>query len=169
MVNETSEREAVAQLDQLPCASHALPDVGRFHADVDQALNAALFPNAKTAAKKREGQSPQYQRLQWLAHARDHMTHLRRAPVVCEIGLNTGHSALAWLCGYPMARYNSFDLVRYNATRTALPFLDRAFPGRFTITAGSTHSTLKELKATAQPSAKVRCDIASIDGDLSFV
>ena len=94
----------------------------------------------------------------WLSSARSGATSAVRR--ICEVGLNGGHSALAWLCAHPTAEYVSFDLLERNATEAAAAFLSRAFPGRFRLIAGNTLSTLPRL-ASSPP---LGCDVISIDG-----
>jgi hypothetical protein len=83
---------------------------------------------------------------------------------ICEIGLNSGESAAAWLCAFPSASYVGFDMVRFNATVDADAFLSRAFPGRFRVIPGD---TLKTLPAYAR-AHRSTCDVVSIDGGHSF-
>ena len=138
--------------------SHSLgPNIASTLGGVRHALARAL--RAHSAA---EGRAPEYELERWAAHPSE--GGVQQPQQICEIGLNTGHSALLWLCAFPQARYHSLDLMRFNATVRAAAFLRRAFPGRVDFTAGDTKVTLAAL-ANAR---SLQCDVMSIDGDHSF-
>ena len=84
---------------------------------------------------------------------------------ICEVGLNRGESAMAWLCTFPTAHYLGFDLLQYNASVHALKFLKLAFPGRVKIIGGASAETVK-AHALAKPGT---CDVVSVDGGHQFV
>ena len=105
-----------------------------------------------------EGGSPSFELESWL----NSPTVAPRQ--ICEIGLNTGESAAAWLCTFPSASYLGFDLARFNATTDAAEFLQLAFPGRFRLIAGNTFATLP-LHASTHPGT---CDVFSVDGGHEF-
>ena len=107
-----------------------------------------------------EGGSPIYELESWL----NSPTADESPRQICEIGLNAGESAVAWLCTFPSASYLAFDLARYNASNDAAAFLRTAFPGRFHLIAGDTFTTLP-LHARAHPGT---CDIFSVDGGHEF-
>ena len=106
----------------------------------------------------REGGAPFFELESWL-----------RAPLepprrICEIGLNTGDSAAAWLCAFPDADYIGFDLMQYNSSADAVSWLQATFPGRVVVVAGDTAVTLPRY-AHQHPGS---CDVLSIDGGHSF-
>jgi hypothetical protein len=109
----------------------------------------------------REGMASKAELESWLQVAE---TFAGEAHTVCEIGLNGGDSAAAWLCSFPRASYVSFDLARFNVTTDAADFLSTAFPGRFTLVRGSTLATLPQY-ARAHPRS---CDIMIVDGGHSL-
>ena len=108
----------------------------------------------------REGGSPPAELESWLTSP----TAAEAPRRICEIGVNSGESAAAWLCAYPQASYLGFDLMRFNATVDAAAFLTRTFPNRVSIVAGNTLETLPR-HALAHPGT---CDVLSIDGGHSF-
>lgn len=82
----------------------------------------------------------------------------RATTTVCETGVYYGQSAFNWLCSHPSVQLVAFDLFidpKVQAT------LRRAFPGRVTLTNGSSLHTVPTF-AAAHPG--VRCDIISVDG-----
>lgn len=109
----------------------------------------------------REGMASSAELESWLQVAE---TFAGEAHTICEIGLNGGDSAAAWLCAFPRASYVSFDLARFNVTTDAADFLSVAFPGRFTLIRGSTLATLPRY-ARAHPRS---CDIMIVDGGHSL-
>mmetsp|Transcript_4973 Transcript_4973/g.16165 ORF Transcript_4973/g.16165 Transcript_4973/m.16165 type:complete len:308 (-) Transcript_4973:66-989(-) len=152
------------ELGAMACP-HEPRAAGQSYEAASEPFEAMIRSKAAVGNANREGRSPAYERLHWVSLAREHVSHVVARPKVCEIGLNTGHSALAWLCALPTATYHSFDLVRFDVTRGAIPLLNRSFPGRFELTAGSTHETLPALARAAAPPY---CDVTSIDGDHSY-
>ena len=156
MVQRTEEAEGARAFDHLPCkhSLNAAQTVKGLLRELDKKL-------LQTVGSKQEGRSPKYEQKRWVEHPGE--LGISRPQMICEIGLNTGHSAAGWLCAHPTAFYHSFDLVRYKATRIAIPFLGEAFPGRFNVTAGNTATTLP-----AAAKEGLRCDVISIDGDHSF-
>ena len=86
-VPTSGEQAAVtANAGARPC-QHALgPDVAPTLGAVRHALTRALRPQSLA-----EGRSPEYEQQRWAAHPIEH--GLVRPRQICEIGLNTGHSA----------------------------------------------------------------------------
>ena len=102
----------------------------------------------------------------WACSSRGSRRQTRQKPRrICEVGLNRGESAMAWLCTFPTAHYLGFDLLQYNASVHALKFLKLAFPGRVKIIGGSSAETVK-AHALAKPGT---CDVVSVDGGHQFV
>lgn len=122
------------ELGAMACP-HEPRAAGQSYEAASEPFEAMIRSKAAVGNANREGRSPAYERLHWVSLAREHVSHVVARPKVCEIGLNTGHSALAWLCALPTATYHSFDLVRFDVTRGAIPLLNRSFPGRFELTA----------------------------------
>jgi hypothetical protein len=121
-------------------------------------MASALRKALSKSYGKVEGVAPHFELAQWLQLP----TKLGIYPSqICEIGLNTGMSAIAWLCAFPQAHYLSFDIMRYNASLFARDWLTMAFPGRFQLIAGDTMETLrpKKLELVGR-----RCTVISIDG-----
>jgi hypothetical protein len=107
-----------------------------------------------------EGFAPSYEIQSWLEAA-----SAQRPRQICEIGFNTGSSALAWLCTFPGAAYTAFDLMRYNQSREAKEFLLHAFGrDRMKVVAGDTLETLPSY-ARSHPRS---CDVMSVDGGHSL-
>ena len=101
----------------------------------------------------REGQASAYELDSWLEAP-------VRARRICEIGVNAGESAVAWLCAFPESTYLGFDIAVSQATLDATLFLERAFPGRFRLIRGDTLTTLPH-HARQNPHS---CDVVSVDG-----
>ena len=80
---------------------------------------------------------------------------------VCETGFNAGHSTLIWLLANPNAKVYSFDLGGHTCTRPMAEYLENRFPGRFTITYGSSTETLPVFR---RENPDVNCDMMIVDG-----
>jgi len=154
VVTDEEARTAKSLTANQRCDHSLGSSVGPTVRDMRHALTRALRPHSNA-----EGRSPDYEQHHWSSLPRD--LGLQQPQTICEIGLNTGHSALFWLCSFPHAQYHSFDIMRFNVSLRAADFLRRAFPGRFELTAGDTKVTLKAHVS----SSYVQCDVMSIDGD----
>lgn len=104
-----------------------------------------------------EGHAPTYELEAWLDYPGEVNIRPRR---ICEVGLNGGHSAAAWLCAFPDASYVGFDLLAKRVSQPSLAFLQRSFPGRIQVIAGDTTRTLLEKARQEQ----LGCDVLSVDG-----
>jgi len=121
-------------------------------------FTSALRQYQSRRRSAREGGAPLFELESWL-------TSTVEAPrKICEIGLNAGESATAWLCAFPQATYVGFDLMQYNASIDAASWLKWAFPGRVRVVAGDTAVTLPQYVSTHAGS----CDVLSIDGGHGF-
>ena len=92
--------------------------------------------------------------------------HLRERPLraVCQTGLNTGISALAFLCGAPNeAIVHSWDLGAHEYVHVSSQLLNQYFPGRHRITLGDSTITLP-AEVAKDPSSRVACDFVYVDG-----
>lgn len=133
------------------CGDHALGADVRTLGDVLD----ALYEGTRAAGQRYEGDARDFELARWRT--------LAGAPTrICEIGLNRGTSAAAWLCAFPRATLLSFDVLRYNASVAAAAWLRAAFPGRFELVVGDTTRTL------AAPHVGAPCDVVSIDGGHSL-
>lgn len=93
---------------------------------------------------------------------------------VCEVGFNWGTSALSFLCASPRTRVRSFDLSRgYSTSRdtqqkpiifTARDWLHAQFPGRLTLTLGSSQLDVPELGRRVLRGEAPPCDLVLVDG-----
>ena len=81
--------------------------------------------------------------------------------ILCQVGFNEGHSAIAFLLARPNVELVSFDLLEHPYGRPAEAFVATAFPGRHRVFAGPSNRTLLEF-AMAHP--EERCDLAFVDG-----
>lgn len=128
-----------------------------------------------------EGGSSWFALARWIQHPGE--LGIAQPRHICEIGLNTGLSAVSWLCAHPNAHYTSFDLLRSNISRRAVDFIRRAFPGRFDVVVGDTRQTMPRALDMAASSAardhawpggaaikwlRHGCDVLSIDGGHKF-
>lgn len=80
--------------------------------------------------------------------------------VMCEIGFNAGHSALALLMGNPRARYIAFDALYLKWTQPMIQFLQTSFPNRIELVPGPSIDTVPRYRPDGFPG----CDLISIDG-----
>ena len=119
--------------------------------DVWQALDAV---HGRIASGQMEGHAPTYELEAWLNYPGELNIHPSR---ICEVGMNGGHSAAAWLCAYPDASYVGFDLLAKRVSQPSLEFLKQGFPGRVRVIAGDTTRTLPEVE-------QLGCDVLSVDG-----
>ena len=157
-VPSANEQAALTSNAGARLCQHSLgPDVAPTLGAVRHALSRVLRPHVAS-----EGRSPEYEQQRWAAHPSE--LTVRQPRQICEIGLNTGHSAVLWLCAFPHARYHSLDLMRFNASVRAASFLRQAFPNRVDLTEGDTKVTLLALAREKT----LQCDVMSIDGDHSF-
>ena len=82
-------------------------------------------------------------------------------PLVCEIGFNAGHSAIAWLEGRADSQLRSFELGSQPWHRPAAKFVQQRYGRhRFGMTLGPSQTTVPKAEARG-----LKCDILSIDGD----
>jgi hypothetical protein len=82
-----------------------------------------------------------------------------KEPVYCETGFNFGKSAMAAsLAGY---RVYSFDLQRHAYSDKAAQLVDIIWPGKFTITKGSSFDTVPSFHKNHPD---VICDVLTVDG-----
>ena len=88
------------ELSAMACP-HEPRAAGQSYEAASEPFEAMIRSKAAVGNANREGRSPAYERLHWVSLAREHVSHVVARPKVCEIGLNTGHSALAWLCALP--------------------------------------------------------------------
>lgn len=82
---------------------------------------------------------------------------------ICQTGLNTGISALAFLCATkadPTIIVHSFDLGNHAYAKTAHELLNQIYPNRHFVTFGSSVETLPQLVQ----SKGLTCDYVFIDG-----
>ena len=87
---------------------------------------------------------------------------------ICEIGFNSGVSALIWLLANPNARVVMFDLWVHAAAPQAERFLRQSVLGesnayRLVIYKGRSEQTVHEAARAGE-----RCDVLSIDGGHSY-
>ena len=91
--------------------------------------------------------------------------------VVCETGLNCGHSAALFLMSHPSVVYHGWDLGDYTASRLNAAALQAAFPGRVHIHFGNSRTTIGPVfrghhnNRTLRVGGDLFCDIVSIDGE----
>ena len=87
-------------------------------------------------------------------------------PTVCEIGLNGGHSAAAFLSADPRAVVHSFDIGANKHTATAVELLRATFPRRFVYHEGPSARTVPAFAArlAAGQTLGGACDIVFVDG-----
>jgi hypothetical protein len=96
------------------------------------------------------------------------MARIPCVKVICEIGFNGGHSAIAWLVSNSQAKVVMFDLWVHQSPQVGLDHiltLKELNSDRLTVVKGSSLETVKTFHA-ANPS--FRCDLISIDGGHSF-
>ena len=155
----------VAEVQGLPCTGHALPGVktiGGMWAALDEA-NRRRLNGTGWQGEGLEGRSSELEIGAWLqAPSRVGLT-VEEGLTVCEIGLNAGHSAVAWLCAFPGSHYKSFDLLHKHSSRSTTAFLQQTFPGRFAVYGGDTRETLPRVVLDANRDGWA-CNVFSIDG-----
>jgi len=88
-------------------------------------------------------------------------TGMVKPQTVCEIGFNTGHSALMWLIG-GAETVVSFDICRHPYTMRAAEKLNTQYPGRIHLIPGNSTETVPRY---AQSPKAARCDVVFVDGD----
>lgn len=90
-----------------------------------------------------------------------------RPILICEVGLNGGHSAAALLLAAGKnSRYVSFDIGNFGPVtyyNTTVAMLQRVFPGQIDFILGDSAATVPNFASTK---GRV-CDIISVDGDHS--
>tara|TARA_B110000208_G_scaffold137911_1_gene166515 strand:- start:1 stop:1413 length:1413 start_codon:yes stop_codon:yes gene_type:complete len=95
-------------------------------------------------------------------------TARKRAITVCEVGLNGGHSAAAFLTADPRVVVHSFDIGANAHTAAAVELLRAVFPHRFAYHEGPSSATVPafalRLAAGTATLGGGRCDIVFIDG-----
>jgi hypothetical protein len=88
----------------------------------------------------------------------------RRVLNICEIGFNSGYSALNFLVSNPKARFISFDIFLNGYVPAAVRSLQEMYPDReITVVAGSSSKSVLNLKRLIQ-SAGAWCQLIFIDG-----
>ncbi|KAL1526655.1 hypothetical protein AB1Y20_015359 [Prymnesium parvum] len=140
------------QLLNSSCTNHAIEGV---HTVGDMRL--ALLKAVEPAGRRFEGFAPDFELERWTQLPKE--AHLQPKSI-CEIGLNKGTSAAAWLCSFPDATFLSFDMLRYSISVAASRWLRTAFPGRFDIVKGDTTQSLWKNPRLENTT----CDVVSIDG-----
>ena len=143
-----------------PCLGNAAgaATIGAMLRELDAFQRAASPEMGRVSG---EGQASYGELESWLGSVVPASARVER---ICEIGLNRGESAVAWLCTFS-AQYVGFDLAQYNVSLDAARFLRRAFPGRFRLVVGNSIATLPSW-AVAHPAS---CDVVSVDGGHHFV
>lgn len=68
----------------------------------------------------------------------------RMAVDILEIGFNAGHSALLYLIANPYSKIHFFDLGEHQYSRGCFDYLDKAFPGRISVTWGDSTVTIPQ-------------------------
>ena len=63
---------------------------------------------------------------------------------ILEIGFNAGHSALLYLIANPYSKIHFFDLGEHQYSRGCFDYLDKAFPGRMSVTWGDSTVTIPQ-------------------------
>lgn len=90
-----------------------------------------------------------------------------RPTLICEVGLNGGHSAAAFLLAAGKnSRYVSFDIGNFGPVtyyNTTVVMLQRVFPGQIDFILGDSAVTVPNFASTR---GRI-CDIISVDGDHS--
>eukprot|EP00929_Paragymnodinium_shiwhaense_P052694 TRINITY_DN2639_c0_g1_i2.p1 TRINITY_DN2639_c0_g1~~TRINITY_DN2639_c0_g1_i2.p1 ORF type:complete len:361 (+),score=58.12 TRINITY_DN2639_c0_g1_i2:131-1213(+) len=84
---------------------------------------------------------------------------------ICETGFNAGHSALRFLSQSVKSHIYEFDLGEHAYGKIAEQFLTGRFPGRLTVTWGSSVETLPKF---AMSNPDVKCDLVIVDGDHAY-
>jgi len=82
---------------------------------------------------------------------------------VCEVGFNSGHSALAFLMGNPKIRYVSFDLLGLPWTKEMIEFMQGAFPEQITLVPGRSLESIPSWDPKSF-AGFTGCDLISADG-----
>ena len=158
MLSAQAEADLTSRYARRPCPG--APAFGTL-----RVLHMALIRHLKRNASisLAEGRAPPFELEAWLEHAEARVGSGARR--ICETGFNTGHSAAAWLCSQPNARYIGFDLMRSHAPAAALAFLNTVFKGRISIVAGDSLQTLPAYVRRHQAGEFAdTCDIISVDG-----
>lgn len=88
-----------------------------------------------------------------------------KAGLIAEIGFNAGFSAQAFLNASPESRVISFDLVRHGYTKLAKRLVDARFPGRHSLIAGDSTTT---VPAFARNNPGLTFDLVFIDGGHAY-
>lgn len=122
---------------------------------------------SETWEKKMEGGSYQggmeIERLLYYSVARN-----KCIKTICEIGFNTGHSALLWLLANPTATIVEFDLFRYPYNFLGEKFLfdhHELNASRMSIHKGDSKI---EVNAFFQKNPNFKCDLLSVDGSHDY-
>lgn len=88
--------------------------------------------------------------------------------IICEVGFNMGHSALAFLAAGPSSRVISFDILPNDSQgasfgAVAAEFLHKRFPKRFSLFAGDSDSSVQALRNILSAN-QVNCNLMYVDG-----
>ena len=89
---------------------------------------------------------------------------MSKPQTVCEIGFNTGHSALMWLYS-GASKVIAFDICRHPYTQRAAEYIDKFHAGDVHLVKGNSTLTVRQF---AEENQDVQCDIAFIDGDHNY-
>lgn len=94
---------------------------------------------------------------------RELMARLPSARRICEIGFNTGGSALLWLLARPDTTVLAFDLGHHSYVRPAAAYLQARFGAHWLrLVLGDSKQTVPAELATRDPSEV--CDVLFVDG-----
>ena len=82
---------------------------------------------------------------------------------ICQTGLNTGFSALAFLCSTPAnVILQSFDLGAHIYISKVIPLIEELFPGRHRVILGDSTVTLPAARSNTS------CDFVFVDGGHTY-
>lgn len=84
---------------------------------------------------------------------------------VCEVGFNSGHSALAFLEGIPNSRVISFDLGAHQYVTVAFEVLNNMYPDRLTLVLGDSKQTIADF---IEDNPDFRCNLLFVDGSHEY-
>lgn len=93
------------------------------------------------------------------------MAAKKNSNMVCEIGFNTGHSALMWLLANSYTQVVSFDIMRHPYNSAAAEYLQNRFPNRLEVIEGNSTQSVRKFAAA---NTHRKCDIVFIDGDHNY-
>ena len=102
------------------------------------------------------------QALQNIVRPRSERTH------VCEVGFNSGHSAIAFLSANSHVNVTSFDIGGLPWSSGMVNWVKLLFPGRFSLVHGNTADTLPRYGTQIAQGAAPHCDVVFIDRDHTY-